>query len=77
MSGGKLTAKQAAQKAAEAYANLNVFAAVEGMMGGGLLSPSYNAAADRIIKICQAEMQRQVRAYDAALAAIQKEGGER
>ena len=54
-------------QAAQAYTDLNIFAAVEALLEGGCVyTTSGQAMADRIIALCKQEQQRQLRAYDAA-----------
>ena len=56
-----------AEKAAKAHTNLNMFACVAAMLESGCIYPvshSANATAQKIIKLCQAEQQRQLRIYD-------------
>ncbi|MEQ8504638.1 MAG: hypothetical protein RIB80_04880 [Rhodospirillales bacterium] len=58
-----------AKEAAKALINLNTFAAVVTVLEGGHVYGNSNAA-ERIIKICQAEQQRFLDAYDQALARL-------
>lgn len=53
-------------KAVEAHTNLNTFAVVVSVLEGGCLYGSRTAdiTAQKIIKLCQDEMQRQLRIYD-------------
>lgn len=59
------------------HSTLNTFGAVVAILEGGLLYDSNaDVTAERIIKLCRAEMQRQLRLYDAAIskaAAAHKE----
>jgi len=59
-------------QAAEAHSDLNMFHAVMALMESGLLSSDCNTAAERIIKICQAESAKCLRRFDAAIG---KAGG--
>ena len=60
-----------AKEAAYAHSDLNVFGAVVALMEGGTLYTSGgHQAASKIIRLCQTEMQRQLRAYDKALERI-------
>lgn len=68
--------KQPAKVAAGHLATLNTFAIVVSVMEGGCIQdPAGDKSAHRIIKICKQEMQRQVKKYDAALAAAEKQKG--
>jgi len=63
----------AAKDAATANANLNTWGAVVALLEGGLLSgPSkhYNPAKSKIIDIAKAQMQQELKRYDAALARV-------
>lgn len=52
-------------KAARAYSDLNIFAAVTAIMEGGFVyTPTGKRLAAKITKLCQAECQRQIRIYD-------------
>lgn len=57
--------------AAENHSDLNIFSAVIALMENGLVyTRDSQRTADRIVKICQAELQRKLRKYDdAALRA--------
>lgn len=60
------------QAAMDAKTNLHVFGAVVSILeGGSLAGGSSDASAKKIIAMCQAEQQRQLRAMDKAL---KKEG---
>lgn len=54
--------------AMRAQSELNIFAAIVAILEGGTISGS-NTASARIIKICQAEQQRQLKLMDKAVAA--------
>ena len=58
--------------AAEAYSDLNVFAAVAALMESSLVSSNCHAAEARIVRICQAEQQKCLARYDRA---VTKAGG--
>lgn len=58
--------------AMEAHKHLNIFAAVEALLTGGTISGD-NPAAKTIIAICRAEIQRQLKLTDKAVAAANKE----
>lgn len=59
----------AARLAAEHLATLNTFASLVAVLEGGTVyDPKASATADRIIRLCHAEQQRQLKRYDAALA---------
>jgi hypothetical protein len=55
-----------------AKSDLNIFAGVQALLEGGTVSGS-NAAAAKIIAICRAEAQRQLRLMDKAVAKANKE----
>lgn len=59
------------EDAARAHSNLSTFAAVEALLEGGVVYGDVPAAR-RIIEICKKEAQRQLRLYDAAIAAAHK-----
>ena len=59
--------EEAAKDAAYALTNLNLFVSLQTLLEGGHLYPSYNETAEKIIKLCKAETQRQIRAYDRAI----------
>lgn len=62
-----------AKAACNHHTTLNTFAAVVTLLEGGTVyDPAANAAAQRIIKLCQSEQYRQLKKYDAALAALSK-----
>ncbi len=61
-------------EATECHTDLNIFAAVQRILEGGCLyTNSGDATAGRIIKLCLAEQQRQVRRYDKIMAKLAKE----
>lgn len=62
-----MSKKSPARLAAEALCNLNTFAAVVTILEGGHLYGNSSAASRRIIRICQQEQQRYLRAYDQAM----------
>lgn len=63
-----------AKAAAKALSDLNTFAIVATILERGhLLVPSRGA--ERIIKICEVEQQKLLRAYDRAIAKSGTEGG--
>lgn len=69
-------ASAAAKLAAEAHTNLNVWAAVTAILGGGLLygRNEDHASVDRVIKIAHAEQQKWLRRYDTAIAKATADG---
>lgn len=62
-------------EAARAHSTLNTFSVVVSILEGGHVYGGYNATASRVIKMCQKEMQRQLRLYDKHVAAAQAKGG--
>lgn len=56
--------------AMDAHANLNIFASIAAILEGGVIYGGENAAAKKIIGICNKEQQRQLRLQDKAVAAI-------
>lgn len=58
--------------AMDAHCNLNIFAAIVAILEGGTIYGGENAAAKKIIAICQAEQQRQLKLQDKAIAALNK-----
>lgn len=64
------TVRDHAGEAAEALANLNIFAAVVGLMESGCVL-GYSKYAERIIHIAQVAQQVHLREYDRALAAAE------
>lgn len=57
--------------AMRAKSELNTFASIVAILEGGTISGD-NAAATKIIKMCKAEQQRQLRIMDRAVAAINR-----
>lgn len=56
-----------AKDAAEAHTNLNLWGVIVAVLEGGTLYGGRgNATAQRIIKLCHAEQQRELAIYDAA-----------
>lgn len=53
-----------------AKSDLNIFAAIDVMLEGGTVC-GHNATASKIIKLCRAECQRQLRLMDKAVAQTQ------
>lgn len=65
------TGAQDAKNAARALANLNAWSAVVALLEGGLLAgPHVHTATTRVIKIAETEIQKELKRYDAAIAAI-------
>jgi hypothetical protein len=65
---GKLTEDRAFKEASNAHVRLNTFYAVIALLEGGTLpggSSSADRAAERIIRICKLEADRQFQIYDA------------
>ena len=59
------------KEACQAHTNLNTFAAVISILEGGHLYGAFSdAAAQKIIRICQQEQARCLTRYDAAVAAL-------
>ncbi|VVD74224.1 hypothetical protein PHO31112_00746 [Pandoraea horticolens] len=58
-----------------AHSDLNIFGAIVGVLENGTIhrNDSYSAA-QRIIAICNKEMQRLVKIYDVTIAANQAKG---
>lgn len=56
--------KEAVRRAAEAHTNLNTFGTIQTIVEGGHLYRVGSTAANRINKICEDEMQKQLRLYD-------------
>jgi hypothetical protein len=62
-----------AEVAAEHHSTLSVFAAVTELMEGALVyDPAAYATAQRIIRLCRQERQRQLKKYDAAIAKLKE-----
>lgn len=68
-----MTSKDYVNEAARAHTNLNVFTIVKSIMESGAVY-GYNRTAENISRLCDAEVQRQLRLYDryAAKAKEQK-----
>lgn len=62
------------KEAMNAQTNLNIFAAVEVLLEGGTIYGRTPAAAGKIIAICRAEQQRQLRIMDKAVADANRVG---
>ena len=64
--------EESAKNAAIANANLNIWGVVVALMESGLSGPSvrYYAASAKVIKIAQAQMQKDLARYDKALAQV-------
>lgn len=61
------------KRAAEAQCNLNTFYAVIGVLENGTIRGEHSQpAAQRIIKICKEQAQRELDRYDRQLAAIEQ-----
>ena len=61
-------------EATECHTDLNVFAAVQKILEGGCIyTSSGDATAGKIIKLCLAEQQRQIRRYDRIMETLAKE----
>lgn len=58
------------ETAAQAHTNLNLFAAVAGILESGTVYPIGIASntAQKIVKPCQQEQQRQLQIYDSAVS---------
>jgi hypothetical protein len=65
-----LTTQQAAQAMAEAHTDMNLFAAVERLMEGGLVSSDAQPDDFKIIKAAQDAGRRAFRRYEAAQAVL-------
>lgn len=61
------TPSKAVDAAMRARSDLNIFAGIVAILEGGTISGG-SAAAAKIIKICKAEQQRQLRIMDRAVA---------
>ena len=56
-------------KAVEAHTDLNIFRAIKTILeGGSVHSQKGKRAAEKIIKICDAQMLAQIKIYDAEVA---------
>jgi hypothetical protein len=62
----------ALRAAMDAHKDLNIFAAIQGILESGA-APNDCAAARKIIAICKSEQQRQLRLMDRAVAKVNKE----
>jgi hypothetical protein len=62
------------KEAMNAHTNLTVFSAVQALLENGLIYGPEPAAVRKIIAICKAEQQRQLRIMDAAKAKAEKGG---
>lgn len=60
------TLKEALKQMTDAHTNLNTYGAVVALLEGGTVYGGRNSGSDRIIRIAQAEMQKEFRLYDAA-----------
>lgn len=69
------TVDDSVKKAVYAYSNLNTFGVIASILENGHLSGPQSQSAERILAICQKEMQRQLKLYDAALDQIEKARG--
>jgi hypothetical protein len=58
-----MTSKDYVNEAARAHTNLSVFAIVKSLMESGSVY-GYNRTAEKIGKLCDVEVQRQLRLYD-------------
>lgn len=69
--------KDHAREAARAHTSLNTFGTVVAILEGGLVYGGHGSTADataaKIIKLCHAEMSKQLRIYDRHVAAIAKD----
>jgi len=63
---------KAVEAAMKASSNLNIFGGVKALLEGGTISGEC-AAQRKIIAICNAEMQRQLRLIDKAVAQANKD----
>ncbi|MBV7459450.1 MULTISPECIES: hypothetical protein [unclassified Acidovorax] len=66
------------RNAAKAHTTLTVFGAVQALLEGGTIhggNEGGGRTALRIIKLCETEMQRQLKRYDKHFAAARKQGG--
>lgn len=66
----KYSREEAASAAAQALANLTVFAAVKALLEGGLITWDSDRAAGRIIGACNKECDRQLRLFDKNMEAV-------
>lgn len=64
------------QAACDHHSTLNAFASVVLLMEGAITyDPASNATSQKIIRLCKAEEQRQLRKLDAAIALAANEKG--
>lgn len=58
--------------AAQAHTNLNIFAAVVGLLESGTIYPVGTASnsAQKIVKLCAQEQQRQLHIYDRTMRKL-------
>jgi hypothetical protein len=69
----KVDKQDIAIKAVKYYSDLNIFAAINTILECGCLyTASGKCLAMKIGKLCQAEQQKQLRAYDAAIDRLGK-----
>ena len=69
----KTTARQDAKAAARALANLNAWGSVVELMEGGLLAGAHvSTPIGRVVKIAKAEIQKELKRYDKALASVEQ-----
>jgi hypothetical protein len=67
--------KEPIRIACEAHSDLNIFAAVIAILEGGTIYTSSGySAASKIVKLCKAETQKQLRQYDLAVAQVKQKG---
>lgn len=64
--------QDAAEEAARAHTDLNVFPAVIALMEHSLLSPACQQREFQIIRICKSEQARCLQRYDAALTKLNR-----
>lgn len=61
-------------KAAGHHSTLNIFSGVISLLEGGTVAdPGANTTSYKIIRLCKAECQRQLKKYDKAVAAATKD----
>lgn len=61
--------KDSTKAACVHHTTLNTFASVVTLLEGGTVyDPAANVTAQRIIRLCHSEQQRQLKKYDAAMA---------
>lgn len=64
---------EAAREAAEAHTNLNTWGSIVTICEGGHFYGSHNhKAIEKVIALCKAQMQRELRNHDAAMALLQE-----